>query len=170
MQNVTSLQHAKMLKLIGLPLNMEVQSGGKFTKKNGVHWCRMMNAHDDFIRSLSRYGEAETFREWRRFKKSFNALLKECEHCDAYVGKFCNDGANVEAKVQVAILAYFLRERAVPFLSFFAEVIDRIPWRTIQLASSPPFVTFVFGSRPIALTPSIAFRTTGASSLIRNGK
>jgi hypothetical protein len=123
MAKITNIEHARVFKKQGLPLDMEVTEK-VFSAEYSAAWSRLIKAHQQFDRKLNKLVEAilsdrpsERIRD--RLPKLLVGIKTEMLNADAFCGRPIN-GEQDEHEVQ--LMAYFLTERMVPYVDFFDHV------------------------------------------------
>jgi len=128
---ITRLDDARFFKSRGRPLNTPVEEC-TFTPEHETHWEKLMGAYDEFMRAVYRYSNEP---KWRAVKQKLKLLREEVERCDAFLLGKPNEGES-------ALLAFFLEDRARPFIDYWQDVIDTVESGrdlTIKSADIPPW-------------------------------
>jgi hypothetical protein len=135
MTDITKLEHARVFKKAGLPLDMQVEER-MFSKEYTKHWFALMKAHHKFRIALNEAvaGPRAGSRTHRLVGRRFVSLTKQMQICDAFVGKLLGgeqlskrkDGtASEQDQHEGQLMAQFLTERAVPFARFWQDTFER---------------------------------------------
>ena len=106
---VIRLDDARVLKSRGRPLNTPVEGR---TPEYEARWEKLMGAYDEFVRAVYQYSNEP---KWRAAKQKLELLRKEVERCDAFI-----------LSRESALLAFFLQQRAHPFIDYWQGVIDTV--------------------------------------------
>jgi hypothetical protein len=113
-----------------MPVNMPVERSF-FSEEYSSRWVDLNNAHARFMNAVAEFVDgprAGSLGKWRLLDRRFVNLRKEMLMCDAFVGKLL--GGESMSKVRLAtaseqdqqegqLLAYFLTDRAMPFVEFW---------------------------------------------------
>jgi hypothetical protein len=113
---VTRLEDARFFKSRGQPLNTPVEER-ILAREYETHWEKLMGAYDEFMRAVYRYSNEP---KWRAVKQKLELLRKEVERCDAFLLGTLNE------EDSALLLAFFLQQRAHPFIDYWQGAIDTI--------------------------------------------
>jgi hypothetical protein len=97
-----------------------------------------MSAHESFISAVLEYADGPRARsrgKWRLVRRRLGALRDEVRKCEAFV-----EEPGDEAELQV--LAWFLTQRGVPFVTYWEATIETVAGGTlltINLGDMPPW-------------------------------
>ena len=127
---VTKLEHARAMKLMGAPLNTPVDTR-PFSEQYTTHWAAMMNAHADFMATLTRFVEegGQSADKWwsvrRRHVAHYTAVIRCIDFVDELAGNVGPDAGRVfkseQDEHEHMLLTWFISERALPFLDFWTK-------------------------------------------------
>ena len=149
---ITRLQDARALKQLGLSLNTPVNDQ-QCSEAYSRHWLALMNAHMEFMNAVCEYSDAELDAVspclWQAGRR-LEALQKAAGHCVDFVAELGGDvpaGAEPVFKsdqdaTEYALLRWFVAERAIPFIDFWANAIITIAegnGLTIRPEDVPPW-------------------------------
>jgi hypothetical protein len=125
---ITHIDDARDLKRMNLPLNTRVETR-EVSHAYSEHWMALMNAQERFMLAMYEYlSEGSRRAKWRQVKQKVNSLHQASERCAAFCTKLGANASPPSFKSQRdehehAILAYFLTERAGPFIEYWKEMI-----------------------------------------------
>jgi hypothetical protein len=122
---ITRLRDARVFKKLGKPLNMPVEER-TFSKEYTKHWYALNKAHDKFTIAIKNYSDgprAGSSGAWRLVARHFHTIKKEMQNCDAFVGRQLRGNP---AQHECHVMAWFLTERAMPFMSFWESLFDTL--------------------------------------------
>jgi hypothetical protein len=130
---LTKLEHARAFKQMKMPLNTPVEQR-IFSAEYTRHWCRLMDAHDEFMQAVNEYttgARAGSPGRWKLIRRRLVALDQAFRQCVAFLGKLGDDVLPSEFKndqdeQEHAILSHFLTEHAAPFIKFWGDAIDAV--------------------------------------------
>jgi len=117
---ITKLEDARALKRVNLPLNLPVEHR-TFSAGYSEHWLDLMNAHGSFMSAVIEYADgprAGSPGKWRLVGRRLDALRKGMLECDAFIAKL--------DKIEGQMLAWFLLERAMPFVAYWESAIEAV--------------------------------------------
>jgi hypothetical protein len=132
MTDITNIEHARVFKRMGLPLNTEVREGGEFSKEYSEHWYRLMMLKDKFDEAWLKYWKEPTPELWRTVEARFLRLNRWAYRCEDFAvglagGDLDNPVFETElASVEHFVLMKFLAERVTPFIAFWNDVIETL--------------------------------------------
>ena len=144
---ITSLEDARHLKRAGLPLNMPVEKR-TFSQKYSEHWFALMDAHGRFMLAIHKFADDQTAVRWWSVQRRYVALDRAAIRCLDLVGELGGRDAEPVFKSEqdeheYALLAWFITERAIPFINFWADAIDTVEEGNelaIEPGEIPPWV------------------------------
>jgi hypothetical protein len=155
MKPITRLVDARVLRKIGVPLSMPVEERF-FSKEYSSRWIDLQNAHDRFMSAVQEHDDgprAGSLGKWRLVERRFADLHKEMQKCDASIGKLLGgeglskvhlDTASEQDQHEGQSFAWFLTERAMPFVEFWQRTFDAAADEggtvTIEPGDIPPWV------------------------------
>lgn len=130
---VTKLEHARVFKQMKMPLNTPVEQR-TFSAEYTRRWLRLMDAHDEFMRTVSEYttgARAGSPGKWKLMRRKLVALDQAFSQSVAFLGKLGGDVLPPEFKTEQdahehAGLGHFLTERAAPFIQFWRDATDAV--------------------------------------------
>ena len=134
--NVTDLQDAKFFKRRGLPLNTSIEHF-EFSPGYTKRWLALNKAEAAFVTAFKECKPGISVGQWKQVKRRLKDLKKAMDRCHAFIiGRAKN-------KDEANIMAWFLVNRAMPFVEYWQEAIATIDRRgTFKLnpADVPPWV------------------------------
>jgi hypothetical protein len=133
---ITRLEHARILKQLNIPLNTPAEDR-TFSQKYTEHWVALMNAHTEFMLAMCECfdgAQAQSPGKWRVVRRRLVALGRAAGRCVDFVAVL---GGNVPVGVEPVfaseqdeqeylLLAWFIAERAIPFIRFWEDAIDEV--------------------------------------------
>ena len=120
------LEDARLLKRAGLPLATPVEHR-EFSQAYTKQWVALMDAHSAFMAALLEYcnGDQSPAR-WqqvaRRLVALHNATARAVDFVEALNGRL----ASGQDQHEYALLLTSIVERALPFIDYWADVIDAV--------------------------------------------
>jgi hypothetical protein len=116
MSDITSIQDARFLKRVGLPLNTPVEHR-TFSAGYCHRWFKMLGANQRFVRALIKYGESDGDEgAWRKVKRAFEKLVSAVSHFIEY-GELTDDAEH-------AIIQAFVQQRFLPMSKRWNALVD----------------------------------------------
>ena len=149
---ITRLEHARILKQLNIPLNTQVEDRN-FSQKYTEHWEVLMNAHIEFMLAMCEAfdgAQAQSPGKWQLVRRRLTALNRAANRCVEFVAELGgNVGADAEPvfkseqdEQEYVLLGWFIAERAIPFIEYWAEAIDTVDAGselTIEPGDVPPW-------------------------------
>jgi hypothetical protein len=128
---ITSLEDARILQLMGLPLNWTVEHP-KYSRDYIKHWDDLNHAHDKFMIAARGYWggpEVGSKGKWRVVRR-FNALIRATNYCVDFINQL---GGNTvppvfqceQDKLECVLLDFIFKEYLRPFIEFWLDVINK---------------------------------------------
>ena len=147
---ITRLQDARALKQLDLSLSTPV-SDQHCSEAYSRHWLALMNAHMEFMEAVCECSTLSRMRCRRADRRRLEALQKAAGHCVDFVSELGGDvpaGAEPVFKsdqdaTEYALLRWFVAERAIPFIDFWANAFIAIAegnGLTIRPEDIPPWM------------------------------
>jgi hypothetical protein len=129
------------IKKIGVRLDTPVEDR-TFSAEYTKLWTALTKAHHDFMFAVSQYvtGPRSGSRgAGRLFQRRFVGLKNQMEKSDGFVARLGNSEAEQDRE-ECQIMAYFLAQRALPFVRFWDD--------TIAATAEGRSITFQSGDIP----------------------
>jgi len=132
---ITKLEHARTHQKMGVPLNTPVEER-EFSKEYTRHWAKLVNAQRGFMWALGEFVAGPMYRDrkWRQ-------VCRNLTHLDAVATRCIVKGRLHE--IERALLREITRQRVIPFLEFWASVIDEVDRGepvVLDLTGGPPWI------------------------------
>jgi hypothetical protein len=140
--NVMDIADARFFKSVGLPLDKPIERKF-FSEEYSRHWAGLMVAQIEMEDALSRCSGATTPIGWRKFKGRLRALQTEVLSCATFARRLWDDAATDDAREECTIMAHFLMERAVPYVTWWEKwvlAVEQTGEGGVPVEEIPPWI------------------------------